>query len=105
MHSLFIEPPAGQLRFTDKNVIEFVQSLFKSTAQLSMSKLFSTGGDEINTNCYDQDGPTQQALQANNQTFEQALSTFTQQTHSVLEGLGKTPVVWEGKALIFTCHL
>ncbi|GJJ15519.1 hypothetical protein Clacol_009797 [Clathrus columnatus] len=93
------EPPAGQLRFTDKTVINFVQSLFKSTASLFPSKLFSTGGDEINMNCYAQDNVTQQDLAKSGKTFEEALSTFTQQTHSVLENLGKTPVVWEGKEL------
>lgn len=84
------------MRFTDPQVINFVSSLFKSTADLFPSTLFSTGGDEINTNCYDQDNATQNALKANGQTFEEALSTFTQQTHSTLEKLGKTPVVWEG---------
>lgn len=29
-------------------------------------------------------------------TLEEALDTFTQATHSVLRGSGKTPVVWEG---------
>lgn len=35
------------------------------------SKWFSTGGDEINQKCYDNDAPTQAALKAAGLTFEQ----------------------------------
>lgn len=35
-------------------------------------------------------------------TIEQALDSFTQATHSVLAQEGKTPVVWEGKLILFT---
>jgi len=35
---------------------------------------------------------------AQNKTFEQALDTFTQATHSVLAAAGKTPIVWEGQS-------
>ena len=61
------------------------------------SKLLSTGGDELNTNCYDQDAPTQADLKAFGKTLEQALDTFTQTTHAAIEREGKTPVVWEGQ--------
>jgi hexosaminidase len=63
------------------------------------SKFFSTGGDELNMNCYAQDPETQQALQASGKTLEQALDTFTQSTHGALISAGKTPVVWEGDPL------
>ena len=60
------------------------------------SGLFSTGGDELNVNCYTQDPETQQILNSTGQTLEQALDSFTRTTHGALEKLGKTPVVWEG---------
>ncbi|KXN82648.1 Beta-hexosaminidase 2 [Leucoagaricus sp. SymC.cos] len=63
------------------------------------SKLFSTGGDELNTNCYAKDNQTQQDLKSQGKTLEQALDTFTQAEHSMLEQAGKTPVVWEEMAL------
>ena len=56
----------------------------------------STGGDELNVNCFTQDPQSQQLLNSTGKTFEQALDTFTQATHQVLEKHGKTPVVWEG---------
>ena len=65
-------------------------------AKLFPSKLFSTGGDELNTNCYAQDAQTQSELKASGKTLEQALDTFTQVTHKAIEKQGKTPVVWEG---------
>ena len=61
------------------------------------SSMFSTGGDELNTNCYDQDPETQQILKSTGQTLEQALDEFTKTTHGALEKLGKTPAVWEGR--------
>ena len=61
------------------------------------STLLSTGGDEINMNCYDLDSETQSNLKSSGETFEQALSAFTDSTHSALAKKGKTPVVWEGK--------
>ncbi len=60
------------------------------------SSIMSTGGDELNENCFTQDTETQQELNSTGLTLEQALSKFTVTTHSAIEKLGKTPVVWEG---------
>ena len=78
-------------------MVNFTSSLFKSVAPNFPSKFFSTGGDELNVNCFTQDAETQQLLNSTGKTFEQALDTFTQTTHQALEQLGKTPVVWEGE--------
>ncbi|KAG8857991.1 N-acetyl-glucosamine-6-phosphate deacetylase [Tulasnella sp. 330] len=93
------QPPAGQLRLANKNVITFVTDLFISVIQNLPSKYFSTGGDEINDNCYTTDAETQAELTANKQTFEEALSSFTQNTHKALTQAGKIPVVWEEMVL------
>ena len=90
------EPPAGQLRFADESVTNYVADLFSKVSDMFPSTLFSTGGDELNTNCYDIDEPTQASLNATGRTLEQALDAFTQVTHKALEVKGKTPVVWEG---------
>ncbi|KAF7799427.1 hypothetical protein EIP86_010662 [Pleurotus ostreatoroseus] len=63
------------------------------------SSMISTGGDELNTNCYAQDVETQQILNSTGQTLEQALDTFTKATHGALEKLGKTTAVWEEMVL------
>ena len=79
----------------------FVADMFTEVAKMFPSTLFSTGGDELNTNCYANDEPTQAALNASGSTLEQALDQFTQVTHKALEAKGKTPVVWEGKSWSF----
>lgn len=93
------EPPAGQLRFAVPEVVNFTASLISSVAQTLVSKYFSTGGDELNTNCYVNDTVTQQQLNQTGMTLNDALNTFTQATHGALIAQGKTPVVWEEMVL------
>jgi hexosaminidase len=113
------EPPAGQLRLASPATTKFTAGLLKAAATLFPSKLFSTGGDELNANCYAKDAATQKDLgepvhlrpktkilsatmiAAQGKTLEQALDTFTQATHSALRESGKRAVVWEGKRYIF----
>lgn len=96
LNFVIAEPPAGQLRFVNETVTNYISDLFIAVTKMFPSTLFSTGGDELNTNCYDIDVPTQAALNASGSTLEQALDVFTQKTHKALEAKGKTPVVWEG---------
>ncbi|PIL35144.1 hypothetical protein GSI_02933 [Ganoderma sinense ZZ0214-1] len=93
------EPPAGQLRLADDNVSKYIANLFTAVTQMFPSKLFSTGGDELNTKCYEIDAPTQASLKKAGKTLEQALDSFTQTTHNALKAKGKTPVVWEEMVL------
>lgn len=99
------EPPAGQLRLASDATTQFTAKLLSAAAKLSPSTLFSTGGDELNTNCYAADEPTQAALNATGKTLEQALDTFTQVTHKALIAEGKTPVVWEEMVLVHNVTL
>ncbi|KAJ8587072.1 glycoside hydrolase family 20 protein [Rhizopogon salebrosus TDB-379] len=93
------EPPAGQLRFALPEVMNFTASLLADVAKTLPSSYMSTGGDELNTNCYANDYPTQLQLNSTNTTLNDALSTFTQITHAALIAEGKTPVVWEEMVL------
>ena len=90
------EPPAGQLRLASEATTTFTANLLAAVAKMFPSSIMSTGGDELNVNCYNQDSETQASLNASGKTLEQALDTFTQTTHKAIEDLGKTPVVWEG---------
>ncbi|KAM6502555.1 N-acetylhexosaminidase [Amanita muscaria] len=74
-------PPAGQLHFASPVTTNFTAS---------SASYLSTGGDELNINCYTQ---TQQELAQQNKTLEQALDMFTQTTHGALGMKGKTPLV------------
>ncbi|KAG6820624.1 hypothetical protein H0H93_014227 [Arthromyces matolae] len=93
------EPPAGQLRMASLATSNFTAELISSIASILPSSLFSTGGDELNTNCYAKDAQTQADLTNSGRTLEQALSLFVQATHKPLTQLGKTPVVWEEMVL------
>ncbi|KAH9960970.1 glycoside hydrolase superfamily [Lactifluus volemus] len=97
------EPPAGQLRLASPATIDFTASLLSAAAKLFPSTLFATGGDEINTRCYQDDPQTQQDLAG--RTLNEALDVFTQATHGALRSLGKTPVVWEEMVLNFNLTL
>ncbi|KAJ7162926.1 N-acetylhexosaminidase [Mycena filopes] len=93
------EPPAGQLRLASAATTNFTSGMLKAAAALFPSQLFSTGGDEINANCYTQDNATQASLASSGQTFAQALDTFTQANHAALRSVGKSAVVWEEMVL------
>ncbi|KAJ7166354.1 glycoside hydrolase family 20 protein [Mycena crocata] len=93
------EPPAGQLRLASPGTVNFSANLFTAAARVLPSKYFSTGGDELNTECYTKDAQTQADLKKSGKTLEQALSSFVGATHGALAKLGKTPVVWEEMVL------
>ncbi|KAF9068588.1 N-acetylhexosaminidase [Rhodocollybia butyracea] len=89
------EPPAGQLRFANADTANFTASLISS-----ISSRFP-----VNMPCYTADEQTQADLNATGKTFNQALDTFMQGNHAVLESSGKTPVVWEEMVLEFNLTL
>ncbi|KAG6900337.1 hypothetical protein C0993_012294 [Termitomyces sp. T159_Od127] len=93
------EPPAGQLRLASTPTTTFTTGLLKSAASLFQSELFSTGGDELNSNCYAQDNATQADLAIQGKTLDQALDTFVQAIHAGLRSVGKRAVVWEEMVL------
>ncbi|KAJ7060864.1 N-acetylhexosaminidase [Mycena amicta] len=93
------EPPAGQLRLANAETANFTAALLKAAAGLFPGQFFSTGGDEINANCYTQDNQTQSDLAASGKTFAEALDSFTQANHAALRSIGKSAVVWEEMVL------
>ncbi|BGP36456.1 Glucosamine-6-phosphate isomerase (Glucosamine-6-phosphate deaminase) (GNPDA) (GlcN6P deaminase) [Rhodotorula kratochvilovae] len=93
------EPPAGQLKIGDPDVLAFSQRVLQDAAELSPSKLMSTGGDEVNERCYLDDPDTSAAMAAQNATLDELLSVFVHSIHDSLRKKGKTPVVWEEMVL------
>ncbi|EKM79144.1 hypothetical protein AGABI1DRAFT_113758 [Agaricus bisporus var. burnettii JB137-S8] len=89
------EPPAGQLRLASPATVNFTSGLINAMTSMFPSTLFSTGGDEINANCYEMDNQTQSDLNTSGKTLDEALASFVGATHEVVRGAGKTPVVWE----------
>ncbi|KAL6304444.1 N-acetylhexosaminidase [Sparassis latifolia] len=99
------EPPAGQLRFTNATVANWTAGLFMQVAKMFPSTIVSTGGDEINMPCFDDDYETQLDLNMTGLSFNDALSDFTAQTHGALIAAGKTPAVWEEQVLDYNLTL
>ncbi|KAL6304443.1 N-acetylhexosaminidase [Sparassis latifolia] len=99
------EPPAGQLRFTNETVAQWTASLFAEVAKMFPSSIISTGGDEINMPCYNDDYETQLDLNTTARTFNDALANFTAATHDVIYAAGKTPAVWEEQILNYNLSL
>ena len=61
-----------------------------------LSQLFSSGGDEVNSNCYALDSETQAQLNATGSSQDGALDDFLHSIHGALRANGKTPIVKEG---------
>lgn len=99
------EPPAGQLRMANGTVAEWTAGLFSAVAEMFPSTIVSTGGDEVNTYCYQEDPETQAILKASDFTLEEALNTFVMGTHGALLKAGKTPAVWEEMVLDYNLTL
>ena len=87
------QPPPGQLRLASPATTNFTVDLLLAVAKMLPSKLFSTGGDELNTNCYAVEPQTQADLKSSGKTLEQALN--------VLLGLLKMPSSLRGKPRLF----
>lgn len=81
--------------------MNFTASLLVDVAKTLPSYYLSTGGDEVNADCYASDYSTQQQLNSTGMTLNDALNAFTQTTHGALIAEGKTPVVWEGSSIAF----
>ena len=94
--AVFAEPPAGQLRLANATGANWPAGLFAEVAKMFPSSMISTGGDEVQTTCYDDDEETQRDLDATGLTLNEALTDFVHGTHGALIDAGKTPVVWQG---------
>ncbi|EGG04517.1 family 20 glycoside hydrolase [Melampsora larici-populina 98AG31] len=89
------EPPAGQLRIADDQSLELVKEIYKYVTTEIPGSLFSSGGDEVNHKCYEDDPETQESLRSQNITLNEALSNFVKKSHEIINLSKKNPVVWE----------
>lgn len=79
--------------------VNFSVELVKEVSSKFKSTLFSTGGDEVNLPCYEDDPQTQADLAESGQTIDEALNAFILAEHAVIRAQGKTPIVKEGKRI------
>ncbi|CCM03742.1 uncharacterized protein FIBRA_05888 [Fibroporia radiculosa] len=99
------EPPAGQLRLANYTVANYTARLFSAVADMFPSNIISTGGDEVNLVCYQDDYETQYDLNSTGRTLNGALNDFVMGNQAALIEKGKTPAVWEEMILDFNLTL
>lgn len=72
-------------------MLSFAQKVTVAAAHLSTSSYFSTGGDEINVACYEQDSFSNSSTNLNT-----SISDFVSGLHKSLRSeTGKIPIVWQ----------
>ncbi|KAI9062158.1 glycoside hydrolase family 20 protein [Trametes sanguinea] len=87
------EPPAGQLRIASPSTLSFARTLFSSVAAVLPGTMMSSGGDEVNLPCWEEDEETMADLAQRNITIADALNEFVQTVQGVIKGYGKTPFI------------
>lgn len=91
------EPPAGQLRIASDATIEFAKTLFDSISNRLPGTMTSSGGDEVNLPCWEEDEETQVDLAQKNVSIEQALDSFIGEVQGVLKKNRKVPFIKSGR--------
>ena len=91
------EPPAGQLRIASPATVSFARTLFDSVAFTLPSRMMSSGGDEVNLPCWEEDEQTQVDLAERNITIAEALNDFVEGVQGVIVSHGKTPFIKSGE--------
>lgn len=90
------EPPAGQLDPLNKEAFELVKDIVKEATERFPDRLYHTGGDEINTACWELDEGIKSYTQQRNITTKEVWFEWTTKLLKyVTETLKKTPIIWE----------
>lgn len=84
-----VQPPPGQLRVRSKATAQFARDVTRDAARLTPAPLFSTGGDEVNMRC----------LEEEEQGGAGDIEQFVLGLHGTLREERKTPVVWQEMVL------
>lgn len=90
------EPPAGQLRIASLATLAFARTMFASVAATLSGTMMSSGGDEVNLPCWEEDAETVADLARRNITIGDALNEFVQGVQGVIKEHGKTPFIKSG---------
>lgn len=89
------EPPAGQLNPINKDAFKLVKDIVKDATDLFPDSYYHTGGDEINTACWELDAGIQTYTKENNITTKELWFQWTTDLLKYVTGLKKTPIIWE----------
>ncbi|KAI0697016.1 N-acetylhexosaminidase [Cytidiella melzeri] len=87
------EPPAGQLRIANESTLAFSKQLYDSVATSFTGTMMSSGGDEVNLACWEDDEDFVNDLTAANTTIPEALNRFIQEVQGVIKLHNKMPLI------------
>jgi hexosaminidase len=87
-----MEPPAGQLKLAEPEVVSFIKRLFDDLLPRLLSSNFHVGCDELNLQSY----LLEPGLEtADRQKLKPYVQAFFDHVFGLLERYGRTPVAWE----------
>ncbi|KAI7865774.1 glycoside hydrolase superfamily [Spinellus fusiger] len=89
------EPPAGQLNPLNNDAWELVKDVIDEAAGNFPDTLFHTGGDEINTNCWESNSDITSFTTINNMTTMGLWNDWENKLLNFVIKKKKRPVVWE----------
>ncbi|OAD03090.1 glycoside hydrolase family 20 protein, partial [Mucor lusitanicus CBS 277.49] len=90
------EPPAGQLNPINDKAFELIKDIVKEAAHTFPDTLYHTGGDEINTACYELDAGIQEYSKKNNLTTHEIWFEWTNKLLAFVNNeTDKRPIIWE----------
>ncbi|KAG2194475.1 hypothetical protein INT46_004845 [Mucor plumbeus] len=90
------EPPAGQLDPINDEAFGLVKDLIKEATQTFPDSLYHTGGDEINTACWELDTGIQEYSKKNNLTTHEIWFEWTNKLLTFVNNeTEKRPIIWE----------
>ncbi|KAI0087447.1 N-acetylhexosaminidase [Irpex rosettiformis] len=87
------EPPAGQLRIANESTIAFSKELFDSVASMFTGPMMSSGGDEVNLPCWEEDADFVRDSIVANTTIPEALDRFVQEIQGIIKKRKKMPLI------------
>lgn len=90
------EPPAGQLNPINQDAFQLVKTMVKEATETFPDSLYHTGGDEINTACWELNADVQAYTKKSNLTTKEVWFQWTNNLLSyVVNDLKKRPILWE----------
>ncbi|CEP14763.1 hypothetical protein [Parasitella parasitica] len=90
------EPPAGQLNPLNDKAFSLVKDIIKEATDIFPDTLYHTGGDEINTDCWDLDARIKAYTSKHNMTTKEVWFEWTNKLLSYVNTkTKKRPIMWE----------
>lgn len=90
------EPPAGQLNPVNEEAFQLVKDIVTEGTDVFPDTLYHTGGDEINSKCWEDDATVKKYMDEHNVTAKDLWFNWTNRLLDfVINDRKKRPIIWE----------